>query len=78
MPRPISFHCTGEGSFATMSDWEHRMRDALLGAADQFAMYADHHLAKVPPDREKAAINLEWAARCREAAKAPDAVEAGQ
>lgn len=57
-----------------MSDWEHRMREALLAAAEQFAIYADYHLAKEPPDREKARTNVEWSARCREAAKVPDAV----
>ena len=51
--------------------WEIQMRVALVAAAEQFARYADHHLAKVPPDREKAATNVEWAERCREAAKAP-------
>ena len=45
-----------------------RMQAALLAAAEQFALYADYHLAKEPPDREKAAVNVEWAARCREAA----------
>jgi len=49
-------------------DW---MQSELLAAAEQFARYADYHLAKVPPDSEKAATNVEWAARCREAAKAP-------
>jgi len=46
-----------------------RMRAALLAAAEQFDRYADHHLAKVPPDREKAEANVVWAARCREAAR---------
>jgi len=45
-----------------------RLRAALLAAAEQFARYADHHLAKDPPDREKAAANRAWSARCREAA----------
>jgi hypothetical protein len=44
-----------------------RMQAALLLAAEQFHKYADYHLAKQPPDREKAATNVEWAARCREA-----------
>jgi hypothetical protein len=48
-----------------------RMYVALNAAGDQFARYADYHLAKEPPDRERAATNLEWAARCREAARAP-------
>jgi hypothetical protein len=54
--------------------WEIRMRLALVAAAEQFARYADYHLAKEPPDQEKAAVNVEWAARCREAADAPDTV----
>jgi hypothetical protein len=45
------------------------MRAVLLAASEQFASYVDYHLAKQPiPDREKAATNAEWAARCREAA----------
>lgn len=50
------------------------LREVLNQAADRFASYADGHLAKVPPDREKAATNVEWAARCRDAAKVPDTV----
>jgi hypothetical protein len=46
------------------------MQNALLAAAEQFDRYVDYHLAKQPADREKAATNLEWAARCREAAGA--------
>jgi hypothetical protein len=29
-------------------------------------------LAKQPPDREKAAVNIHWAMRCHEAARPPD------
>jgi hypothetical protein len=54
--------------------WERRMQDVLLAAAEQFAKYADHHLAKDPPDHDKAAINVEWATRCRDAANEPDQV----
>ena len=53
-----------------MAAESNRMRIALLAAAEQFAKYADYHLAKQPPDREKAATNVEWAARCRDAADA--------
>lgn len=56
------------------TSWEIQMRIALVAASEQFARYADYHLAKEPPDREKAAANVEWAARCREAARAPDMV----
>lgn len=45
-----------------------RMRAALLAASQQFHTYADYHLAKRPPDREKAAINIHWAMVCYEAA----------
>jgi hypothetical protein len=55
--------------YALAADESDRMRAALLAAAEQFARYADHHLAKVPPDREKAEANVVWAARCREAAR---------
>jgi len=51
-----------------MTAWERRMQAALLDAADVFSRYADHHLAKEPPDREKAQRNVECAAVCREAA----------
>jgi hypothetical protein len=51
-----------------MRDENDRMRAALLAAAEQFARYAGYHIAKNPPDQEKAATNVEWAARCREAA----------
>jgi hypothetical protein len=51
--------------------WAIQMRVALVAAAEQFTRYANYHLAKVPPDSEKAATNVEWAARCREATKAP-------
>jgi hypothetical protein len=57
-----------------MTAWERRMQAALLDAADQFARYAGYHLAKNPPDREKAATNTECAAMCREAAKEPDSI----
>jgi hypothetical protein len=52
-----------------MTAWERLMQATLRDAADQFARYADYHLAKNPPDREKAATNTECAAICREAAK---------
>ena len=55
-----------------MTDWQQRMQTALIDAAAQFLTYSDHHLAKDPPDRDKAAVNLEWSARCIEAAKEPD------
>jgi hypothetical protein len=58
-----------------MTSWERRMQDALQAAAEQFAHYADHHLAKQPPDSEKAQTNIEWAARCRDAAREPDRVD---
>ena len=57
-----------------MNAWERRMRATLLDAADQFARYADYHLAKNPPDHEKAQRNVECAAVCREAATEPDSV----
>jgi hypothetical protein len=57
-----------------MTDWEQRMQLELIAAAAQFATYADHHLAKDPPDHGKAAINIHWAARCRGAAIEPDRV----
>lgn len=59
-----------------MTTWEQRMHDALLAAEAQFAAYADYHLAKEPPDREKAAINIHWAMCCHEAAIQPDQVAA--
>ena len=55
-----------------MTAWERLMQATLRNAADQFARYADYHLAKNPPDREKAATNVECAAVCREAATDPD------
>jgi hypothetical protein len=58
-----------------MTDWERRMQDELIAAAKQFEKYVDYHLAKTPADREKAGINLEWAARCREASIEPDQVQ---
>jgi hypothetical protein len=48
-----------------------RMRTMLLNAAEQFASYADHHLAKDPPDQDKAKTNVRWAADCRQAAGEP-------
>jgi hypothetical protein len=45
-----------------------RMRAVLREAGNQFQLYADYHLAKQPPDREKAAVNIHWAMRCHEAA----------
>jgi hypothetical protein len=51
-----------------MSEETDRLRRVLLAAAGQFAAYASYHLAKQPPDTEKAKTNLEWAARCCEAA----------
>ena len=45
------------------------MQATLRDAADVFARYADYHLAKNPPDREKAATDTECAAICRKAAK---------
>jgi hypothetical protein len=54
---------------AGITDWETGMRATLLAAAEQFDRYVDYHLAKQPSDREKAATNLAWAVRCREAAK---------
>jgi hypothetical protein len=45
------------------------MRAALREAGNQFHLYADYHLAKQPPDREKAAVNINWAIRCHEAAR---------
>jgi len=57
-----------------MTPWERRMQAALLDAADVFSRYADYHLAKEPPDREKAQRNVECAAVCREAAMEPDRV----
>lgn len=46
-----------------------RMQAALREAGNQFHRYADYHLAKQPPDREKAAINIHWAMCCHEAAR---------
>lgn len=46
-----------------------RMRAMLLAASDQFRLYVDHHLAKFPPDLEKAMTNSDWATKCRDAAK---------
>jgi hypothetical protein len=57
-----------------MTTWERLMQATLLDAADQFARYADYHLAKNPPDHEKAATNVECAAFCRKAATEPDKV----
>jgi hypothetical protein len=48
--------------------WAAEMQDALLAAAEQFDVYADYHLAKSPPDDDKAAVNTDWASRCRDAA----------
>jgi hypothetical protein len=53
-----------------------RMRAALREAGNQFHLYADYHLAKQPPDREKAAVNIHWAMRCHEAAMIRDATSA--
>jgi hypothetical protein len=53
-----------------------RMRAALREAGNQFQLYADYHLAKQPPDREKAAVNIHWAMRCHEAARQPDTTSA--
>jgi hypothetical protein len=50
-----------------------RMRAALRDAGNQFQLYADYHLAKQPPNREKAAVNIHWAMRCHLAAKIRDA-----
>ena len=52
------------------------MRAALREAGNQFHLYADYHLAKQPPDREKAAVNIHWAMRCHEAAMIRDATSA--
>ena len=52
------------------------MREALREAGNQFQLYADYHLAKQPPDREKAAVNIHWATRCHEAAMIRDATSA--
>jgi hypothetical protein len=52
-----------------------RMRATLREAAGQFHLYADYHLAKEPPDREKAAVNLHWAMVCQTAARISDTVE---
>lgn len=49
-----------------------RMQAMLLAASEQFERYADYHLAKRPPDGEKAATNAAWAVRCREAAEAAE------
>lgn len=49
---------------------EARMVMALRAAAEQFAKYAEYHLAKVPPDCAKAAVNAEWAHKCLDAADA--------
>jgi hypothetical protein len=57
-----------------MTAWEQRMRAALLACEAQFHAYADHHLAKDPPDRDKAEINLQWAIDCHAAAIPPDTV----
>jgi predicted MarR family transcription regulator len=53
-----------------------RMRAALREAGNQFHLYADYHLAKQPPDREKAAVNIHWAMRCHAAARVPDITSA--
>jgi len=49
-----------------------RMRTVLREAGNQFHLHADLHLAKQPPDREKAAVNIHWAMKCHEAALPPD------
>jgi hypothetical protein len=59
-----------EWPMAEIRDEVCRMRRTLLAAADQFSQYADYHLAKKPPDREKAETNSAWAMRCRVAAVA--------
>jgi hypothetical protein len=53
-----------------------RMRAALREAGYQFQLYADYHLAKQPPDREKAAVNIHWAMRCLAASWQPDTTSA--
>jgi len=68
------FTMKAEAEIARLRAALQRMRDALLAAEAQFAAYADHHLAKEPPDREKAAINIHWAMCCHEAAIPPDQV----
>lgn len=44
-----------------------RMQIMLLDAAKQFIFYAIHHLAKNPPDVEKARTNLDLAEACHAA-----------
>jgi hypothetical protein len=44
------------------------MRATLRNAGNQFAAYEEYHLAKQPPDYEKAAVNGDWARACHKAA----------
>ncbi len=44
-----------------------RMTDALREAAETFDDYAEHHLAKMPPQEEKAERNVRMATACYEA-----------
>lgn len=43
-----------------------KMRVALVACADQFKAYGVHHMAKSPPDSEKARRNYEMFAMCEQ------------
>lgn len=42
------------------------MRNCLVQAAEQFRRYTNNHLAKNPPDGEKARVNANWAVKCNQ------------
>jgi hypothetical protein len=48
--------------------FDNNLRDLLLEASSQFVRYAQHHLAKTPPEFVKAKVNMAWAERCHNAA----------
>lgn len=56
----------------TKSEALKMMRNDLLQAANQFKFYADNHMAKEPPDVEKAKTNAQWAHYCREGVRRYD------
>jgi hypothetical protein len=48
------------------------MRNDLLFAGRKFKTYCDNHMAKEPPDFEKAKTNAQWAQYCFDGVKRYD------